>query len=375
MTSATSTSAITTEPQKLRAAVIGCGRMAHGHARGYLEDHRVKLVACADISNEAAASFADEFSITRWYSDYRQMLKHEQPDIVSICTHHHLHAPMTIDTARLAAPLAILCEKPIALDLASADEMIAACRESASLLLIGHQRRFDRQYIAAKQALQAGEVGEVLSVEAFGHPRSSLLVDSTHTIDLVRYLLGDPKGSWVMGQVDAREHRQAWGQQIEDCAIGLIGLEGGFRVLLGAGSIGCPDTDERISISPQQVEGPTYHRIVIHGTRGRLVIDGDRPVEGKPLVQVFRGDDIVILFSADDYARQPGYSAVSQEIATMIDCVGQSGSSHPLEAQSARDTLEILLAIYESSRRREAIILPLDARDNPLLTMLADGVI
>ncbi len=361
--------------EAFRVVVVGCGRMAHGHARAYLDDPRVELVACADISGEAAAGFADAFGIPRWYQDFHEMLRHEHPDVVSICTHHQLHAPMTIETATIAAPRAILCEKPIALDLQSADKMIETCRAQGTLLLIGHQRRFDRQYVAARDAIASGRVGEVISIEAFGHPRSSLLVDSTHTVDLVRFFLGDPRGEWVIGQIDAREHREAWGQQIEDCAVGLIGFQGGGHLLLGAGSIGRGDGDMRISISPQPVEGATYHRIVVHGSAGRLVVDGDRPVGGEPLVRLLRGDDVDVVFSAEDYERDPGFSAVTLEVAAMIDSLQHPERRHPLEAQSARDTLEILLAIYESSRRRQAVTLPLDVPDNPLISMLAEGVV
>jgi len=350
--------------------------MAHGHARAYLADPRVELVACADIADEAARQFAGEFGIPRRYADYREMLERERPEVVSICTHHQFHAPMTIETANIAAPKAILCEKPIALDLKSADEMIAACHASGARLLIGHQRRFARQYVAARHAIARGRVGEVISIEAFGHPRSSLLVDSTHTVDLVRFFLGDPRGAWVIGQIDAREHREAWGQQIEDCAVALVGFEGGGHLLLGAGSIAGDRPDVRIGISPQSVEGGTYHRIVVHGSEARLVIDGDRPVDGQPLVHLHRGHDVEVLYSAADFNQDPGFSAVDLEVSAMIDCLEQPGLAHPLEARSARDTLEILIAIYESSRRRQAVRLPLeDVADNPLISMLVEGVV
>ncbi|MGH2558378.1 MAG: Gfo/Idh/MocA family protein, partial [Thermomicrobiales bacterium] len=249
---------------KFRAAVIGCGRIAYAHARAYAAEPRVELVACADIDEDTAYRFADEFGIAGRYGDYREVLEHEQPEIVSICTHHHLHAPMTIATARLARPKAILCEKPIALDLQSADEMIAACRATGTLLLIGHQRRFGRQYAAAQEAVANGRIGEVTTVEAFGHPGSSLLVDSTHTVDLVRFFLGDPRGEWAIGQIDARGHRVAWGQPIEDCALGWIGLQGGVNLLLGAGSAGQNGSSDRTRISPQSIVGRTYHRIILH---------------------------------------------------------------------------------------------------------------
>jgi len=360
---------------RYRSAIIGCGRMAHGHARGYLEEPRTELVACADIFEEAANSFGDEFGIPARYTDYLEMLASERPDVVSICTHHPLHAPMTIEAATIAAPKAILCEKPIALDLASADAMIAACEQSGTLLVVGHQRYFDRQSIAVRQALDSGAIGGIISIEAFGHPRSSLLVDSTHTVDLVRSFLGYPRGAWVIGQIDAAEHLEAWGQQIENAAVGLVGFEGGGHLLLGAGSVGGDGAGERIGISPRPVSGDTYHRIVIQGATGRIVLDGDRPNGGQPLVTLHRGESVEVLFSAADFDREPGYSSVRQEIGAMIDCVNNSSRTHPLAGRSARDTLEILIAIYESSRQRRAIRLPIEVKDNPLISMLADGVV
>jgi predicted dehydrogenase len=359
-----------------RAAIIGCGRMAHGHARAWNADPRAELVACADLFPEAATAFATEFGIPATYTDYREMLTTERPDVISICTHHHLHAPMTIDAARLATPRAILCEKPIALDLASADEMIAACEEVGTRLIVGHQRRFDRQTQPVKQAVDAGEIGEVLLVEAFGHPRSSLLVDSTHTVDLVRYLLGDPRGAWVLGQIDAREHRSAWGQEIEDCALAWIGFDNGARLLLGAGSAMGEAPDDRISISPEPVTGGTYHRIVLHGTTGRLVLNGDRPNGDGPLVTIHQGAETDVLYTATEFNADPTWSSVDAEVSALLDCLDEPGLPHLLEAESARATLEILMGIYESSRRRRAIRIPQDAPpDNALISMLAEGLV
>ena len=64
-----------------RAAIIGCGRMAHGHARAWNDDPRARLVACADLSPEAATNFANEFGIPATYTDYPEMLLTERPDV------------------------------------------------------------------------------------------------------------------------------------------------------------------------------------------------------------------------------------------------------------------------------------------------------
>ena len=104
-------------------------------------------------------------------------------------------------------PRAILCEKPIALTLPDADAMIAACREAGTLLVIGHQRRFAPQYIAARRVIEQGTLGPIRLIEAYGHPGSSMLVDSTHTVDLLRFFLDEAPVEWVIGQVDARRGR------------------------------------------------------------------------------------------------------------------------------------------------------------------------
>jgi predicted dehydrogenase len=360
---------------RYRAAIIGCGRVSRGHAAAYAQDPRVELVACADISGEASGCLGDEFAIPGRYLDYREMLLEERPEVVSVCTHHHLHAPMTIDVARTAAPRAILCEKPIALDLGEADAMIEACRAAGTMLLVGHQRRFSPQYIAAREALAGGRIGEVVSVEAFGHPGASLLVDSTHTIDLVRSFIGDPAGEWVIGQIDARQHRQAWGQPVEDCAVAWIRFQNGVHVLLGVGSVPPAVPDEpREPINPT-VDGKTYHRIIVHGTKGRLEVDGDALSGDRAPVRIHRGAEVEEVFVVDPEEAGKRPSAVAREVSSLVDCLEDPGLRHPLNAESARATLEALLAVYESSRRRQAVRLPLDVEDNPLISMLNEGTL
>lgn len=356
-----------------RAAIIACGGIAHAHARAYQQDSRVELVACAEIDPERLASFADEFAIPARYTDYHEMMERERPDVVSVCSHHHLHAPMTIDAAA-HKPRAILCEKPIALNLAEADAMIAACRAAGTLLVVGHQRRFAPQYIVARQALAAGKIGDVVFVEAFGHPGSSLLVDSTHTVDLVRCFLGDAPAEWVIGQIDARGHRRAWGQPVEDCALAWVGFQNGVRLLLGAGSAPPAETDgPRVGLAA--TDEWNYHRIAVHGTEGRLEIDGDAPYEGRPLVRIHRGPAVESVPLADPFDAAGGILAFAREVSVLVDCLDDPAQRHPLEAASARATLEILMAIYESSRRRQAVRLPLDVTDNPMMTLLEEGVI
>lgn len=363
----------TTPRSRQRAAIVACGGIARAHAAAYRRDPRVELVACAEIMPDRLTAFADQFDIPGRYADYREMMERERPAVVSICSHHNLHAPMTVEVAGYR-PQAILCEKPIALTLPQADAMIAACRDAGTLLVIGHQRRFAPQYMAAQAAIAAGAIGEVVWVEAFGHPGSSLLVDSTHTVDLVRSFLGDPAGAWVIGQIDARSHKHAWGQPVEDCALAWIVFDNGVRLLLGAGS--APPAGAEL---PREGLSPTaafdYHRIAVHGTTGRLEVDGDRACGDRPWVRIHRGAMVEEAPVTERHDAEGGGLSFAREVSLLLDCLERPDVHHPLEASSARTTLEILLAIYESSRRRQVVRLPLGITDNPLISMLEEGVV
>src|SRR5437762_293929 len=111
--------------ESYRVAVIGCGKprseegstgfgMSHAHVHGYQETGACELAAAADIVKENAEAFTARYGGTaRAYTDYRQMLAAEKPDIVSVCTWPHLHAPMVLDAVQAGAK-AIHCEKPMA---------------------------------------------------------------------------------------------------------------------------------------------------------------------------------------------------------------------------------------------------------------------
>ena len=150
-----------------RAAIIGCGSIANSHASGYNRVETTTLVACADTVEAKAQSFAERNGIPNHYADYRQMLEVEQPDIVSVCTWHPLHAEMTI-AAAARQPKAILCEKPMATNLGEAEAMMIACQRNQVKLAIGFQRRFLGAWTKAKELIAAGAIGEAST--GIAHP-------------------------------------------------------------------------------------------------------------------------------------------------------------------------------------------------------------
>ncbi|MBT4136905.1 MAG: Gfo/Idh/MocA family oxidoreductase, partial [Candidatus Latescibacteria bacterium] len=111
---------------KYRTAIIACGMIARVHTRGWLgvEGQPTEIGALADTNADARRDFGDFFGVgeDRRYSDYREMLDKERPDFVDICSWHQQHAEMVI-AAAARQPKAILCQKPMAVDLQQADEM------------------------------------------------------------------------------------------------------------------------------------------------------------------------------------------------------------------------------------------------------------
>jgi predicted dehydrogenase len=363
-----------------RVAILAAGRIAAAHARGYQMVADTTLTAAADTDPAALNSFCDRFAIRNRYTDYATLLKKEKPEIVSVCSHETLHAAMVIGAAR-HKPLAILCEKPMALTLAEADAMVAACRRAGTMLVIGHQRRFSPQYIAARQVVESGRLGPIRLIEAYGHPGTSLLVDSTHTVDLIRFFMDEEPVDWVLGQVDDRAGREAWGHPIEAASVAWIAFKNGSRALLTAGGAAALGGESWQGLGPSESwDGPSYHHFVIHGRDARLEVDGDAPVGGRALVRIHRGkraERVPLPWPLEmGWGWELGQPLpqhlppFAQEIRTIVDCL-ENGGEHPLRAQRARDALEILIAIYESARQRAVVRFPVTVQGNPLFEMRA----
>ena len=143
--------------EKYRAGVIGCGGISRSHARASHQHERVNLVAAADINPEALKKFADQFSISAKYANYKEMLAKEALDLVSVCTWQGTHAEITIAAAESGVK-GILCEKPMAVNLGEADSMIEACDRSGTKLVICHQHRFDAINVEARKLVQEGVI-------------------------------------------------------------------------------------------------------------------------------------------------------------------------------------------------------------------------
>ncbi len=180
------------------------------HAAVYHRHPHTDVVGVCDIRQEALDEFKrnwnDVWPAMHYYTDYREMLETEKPDLVSVATPDHLHADITVDAANSGAK-AILCEKPIATSLADADRMIAAAEANEVILSVEHTRRWNPSYHAARELIRSGEIGALRGIVVNLLARRSMLFrNGTHMLDMICFFAeSDPQ--WVISLVsESVEH-------------------------------------------------------------------------------------------------------------------------------------------------------------------------
>ena len=252
-----------------RAAIIGLGFIGGGdqvagdqikqkvenldgtHLDALSRNPQITLVAGCDLDPGRRERFGKRTS-ARNYSDWRKMLDKEQLDVVSIATTAQSHADLTVACAQRGIK-AVYCEKPIANTVEDAARMIEACKNSGTLLVINHNRRFNPKYRHLRELITAGEIGDLTSVYLrWGSGRLGCV--GTHLIDAARMITGREIIA-VSGILDESEKPDCRGTDFHDPGCwGLFQMDGGLTGLINAGN---------------QATGPP--QLIIEGTLGKAI--------------------------------------------------------------------------------------------------------
>ncbi len=187
----------------LKFALVGAGGIAQTHLQAFPRVHHANLVAVVDVRQDAAEGVA-AVNHCHAFTSIHSMLNHASIDAAIVCTPPNTHPSLCRELAD--AGVHVLCEKPIALDYQSALEMIQYAKSQNVLLTMASKFRYVNDMIVAKQLVTSGILGDILLFENTfaGHidmtrrwnsnPAISgggVLIDNgTHSIDIVRYLLG-----------------------------------------------------------------------------------------------------------------------------------------------------------------------------------------
>jgi predicted dehydrogenase len=344
-----------------RVGIIGCGRpwksegasgfgMGHYHARGYQASPDAAIVALADLSQENARAFQAEHGGDQIYQDYREMLKKERLDIVSICTWPHLHAEMVIAAAE-AGVRAIHCEKPMAPTFGEARRMVESCRQHGTQLTFNHQRRFGKAYQTARELLRSGAIGQLERMEA---TCPNMFDWGTHWFDMLFFYNDDTPAEWVLGQIDLRGVHKVFGVSIEGQGLSLFQYRNGVQGML---------------ITQADAPGPWRATNRLIGSDGTIEVTlGDGP----PLRVWGRGQSSWQEVDLPDRETSDLEAPIQLGILDLIESL-KAGREPELSGRKALQATELIFATYESSRRRGRVDLPLEIDDSPLQAMLAQG--
>jgi predicted dehydrogenase len=224
-------STVTSSTQPLRAAVIGVGSIGQHHARIYTALPATTLVGISDTDAGRAQEIAGRYAVPA-YTDYREMLEVQTPDLVTVAVPTSLHHRVGI--AAMESGAHVLIEKPIAGTLEEAEGLIACADRLERKLMVGHIVRFDPAIQALKQHLDQGELGRIFQIvcrRVGPFPARirdvGVVVDlAPHDLDLMRFVSGD-EPLRVYAQTQQEIHTDH-----EDLLTALIHFKGGLTGVL-----------------------------------------------------------------------------------------------------------------------------------------------
>lgn len=192
---------------KVKIAFVGVGGIFDAHISGVVKNPAIEVYALCDIDEKKLRVKGEKYGVTRLFTDYKEMLKLDEIDGVVVCTWNKEHAPISIAAMKMGKH--VFCEKPMAINVQEAQEMLNVAKETGRQLYVGFVRRCGADCKAVHSFIEAGYLGSPYFAKAkyirrngfpggwFGAKEYSgggPLIDlGVHVIDLIRYVTGGPK--------------------------------------------------------------------------------------------------------------------------------------------------------------------------------------
>lgn len=339
----------------LRFGIIGVGNIAPVHAIAIQGVPDSQLVAVATRNPQRGGEFTQKFG-GEWHGDYRDVLKRDDVDVVTLCTPHNLHLPMTLEAA--SAGKHVLCEKPLARNIGECDQMIAACQQARVTLGVIFQFRFEPLALKLKALVESGKLGQMIWNSANtiwyrtdeyyasdpwrrtwdGGGGGVLINQAIHTIDLMVWLSGMPK------RITAQTRTLRHAIETEDSALAMLEYAEGRIGLVQATTAAYPGYPERLEIYGTK-GGAVYHK-----GQGKLEWHlADPKEDGLEEAEVSSG------------AARPMDITASGHIAQFQDFAQSIREQRPplVDGREGRKSIEVIEAIYRSAQKQTPVELPL----------------
>lgn len=345
----------------MKYALIGCGRISTNHIKAAVNNH-LKIAAVCDIVPEhmeallAKHDLQDETSIKR-YTDYKTMIQEVKPELVSIATESGLHAEIALFC--IGQGINVIIEKPMAMSIADADDIIKLAEEKKVKVSACHQNRFNIAIQEMRKALDQGRFGRLShgSIHVrwnrnqdyytqapwrgtWAQDGGALMNQCIHGIDLLRWTFGGEIEE-VYGQTRQQFHDYL---ETEDVGVAVVKFKNGAIATI----------EGTTNVYPHNLEETLY----IFGEKGTVKIGGKST------------NNIDVWDFADeteaDYKNKGLEEATSNVygnghtslFADVMDAI-QNDRKPYVDAYAGKDALELVLAIYKSQKEGKAVKLPL----------------
>lgn len=345
----------------MKYALIGCGRIAVNHIKAAL-NNELSIVAVCDILPKKMESLLAKYdlqndkSITR-YADYKEMIKAEKPELVSIATESGIHAEIALYCIK--NKINVIIEKPMAMSMEDADKIIEAAKANNVKVSACHQNRFNVAIQELRKAIEAGRFGKLShgSIHVrwnrdhgyydqapwrgtWAQDGGALMNQCIHGIDLLRWMMGDE-----IEEVYGATRQQFHGYlEAEDVGMAVVKFKNG-----AIGTI-----EGTTNVYPKNLEETLY----VFGENGTVKIGGTSTNN----IDVWDFADE----TADDLKKKDLKEATSNVygnghtslFADVIDAIEKDRQPY-VDAVAGRNALEVVLSIYKSQKEGKPVKLPL----------------
>lgn len=339
---------------ELRVALLGCGRISRNHVEAIGKVPGIRVSAVCDVVEDRARELAARLDVP-WFTGFEDMLKHAECDIVSICTPSGMHPAQGVQAAR--AGKHVVSEKPMAISLAGADELVRACDDAGVQLFVVKQNRLNPSIQLLRRAVDRGRFGRIYMLNCtvrWTRPQEyydmapwrgtwefdggAFMNQASHYVDLIQWL-GGPVES-----VMARTATLARRIESEDSGVAILR----FR----SGALGTIEVT--MLTYPRNLEGS----ITILGERGSVKIGGTavNRVEHWDFADYDDDDKLIASVSTNP----PSVYGFGHEGYYRNVVAALRGEAVPFtHGREGRKSLELILGIYESARSGCEVPLPL----------------
>ncbi|MBK7908416.1 MAG: Gfo/Idh/MocA family oxidoreductase [Gemmatimonadetes bacterium] len=346
-----------TAERNFRVAVAGCGRISQNHFEALERIDGLSLSAVSDVVEERARAAGERWNVP-WFTSVEQMLAGAPSDIVTIATPSGMHPQHGALAAR--AGKHVVSEKPMAISLSAADELVKACDDAGVHLFVVKQNRLNSTVQLLKRALDKGRFGRLFMINAtvrWARPQEyydqakwrgtwefdggAFMNQASHYVDLVQ---------WFMGPVEsvmAKTATMARRIEAEDSGAAVLKFRNGAIGVL----------EVTMLTFPKNLEGS----ITLLGERGTVKIGGTAVNRIEHWQFADYDDDDKLVESANTnptsvygFGHEPYYRNVLKVLR------GQAAPE--TDGRAGRKSLELILGIYESAKTGREVPLPLVAR-------------